>query len=52
MQAGKHVAAAKQIGKWDKQRPAGVSKLDLTTVWGNAKTPPASLGSHPAQFQS
>ena len=35
---------AKQIAKWDKARPAGVSKLDLTTVWGHTTTPLATLG--------
>jgi len=35
---------AKQIAKWDKARPAGVSKLDLTTVWGHTPTPLATLG--------
>lgn len=51
MQVGQQAGVAKQVGKWEKSRPAGVSKLDLTTVWGHAQTPLASLGDHPPLTQ-
>ena len=44
MQVGQQAGAAQQVGRWNKSRPAGVSKVDLTTVWGQAQTPLATSG--------
>ena len=46
MQVGQQAGVAQHVGRWNKSRPAGVSKVDLTTVWGQAQTPLATSGDH------
>ncbi|KAK9918373.1 hypothetical protein WJX75_003569 [Coccomyxa subellipsoidea] len=38
-------AAARQVAQWERSRPPGVSKVDLTTIWGHDKTPRADATS-------
>lgn len=44
MQSGQEAGAAGQVARWEKARPAGVSKIDLTNVWGQEPTPLATAG--------
>ena len=44
MQSGQEAGAAGQVAQWEKARPAGVSKIDLTAVWGQEPTPLATAG--------
>ncbi|CAL8471185.1 g10727 [Coccomyxa elongata] len=36
-------ATSKQLAQWKRSRPAGVSKIALTAVWGNDRTPQAPV---------
>lgn len=38
-------AAAERVAQWERSRPSGVSKLDLTTIWGHDRTPLATATS-------
>ena len=44
MQSGQEAGTAGQMARWEKARPAGVSKIDLTNVWGQEPTPLATAG--------
>lgn len=43
-QDAQEACPGRQVAGWDKARPAGVSKIDLTAVWGHAPTPLAGAG--------
>lgn len=38
-------AAERRVAQWERSRPPGVSKVDLTTIWGHDKTPRADATS-------
>lgn len=38
-------AVARHLAQWERSRPPGVSKVDLTTIWGHDKTPRADATS-------
>ncbi|CAK0784596.1 hypothetical protein CVIRNUC_007800 [Coccomyxa viridis] len=44
VKSGQEAGAAGQVARWEKARPAGVSKIDLTNVWGQEPTPLATAG--------